>query len=56
MGNRENYQNKRAVSEAIQEGLDNIQEIKAYNQETNYRQTLTNKIAIQKRAKANCQL
>ena len=44
MGNRENYQNKRAVSEAIQEGLDNIQEIKAYNQETNYRQTLTNKI------------
>lgn len=30
MGNRENYQNKRAVSEAIQEGLDNIQEIKAY--------------------------
>lgn len=44
MGNRENYQNKRAVSETIQEGLDNIQEIKAYNQETNYRQTLTNKI------------
>ena len=44
MGNRENYQNKRAVSEAIQEGLDNIQEIKAYNQETNYRQTLTTKL------------
>ena len=43
-GNRENYLNKRAVSEAIQEGLDNIQEIKAYNQETNYRQTLTDKI------------
>mgnify|MGYP002450896341 CR=1 FL=1 len=43
-GNRENYLNKRAVSEAIQEGLDNIQEIKAYNQEANYRQSLTNKI------------
>jgi ATP-binding cassette subfamily B protein len=38
------YQNKRAVSEHIQEGLDAIQEIKSYNQEADYLQKLNDKI------------
>lgn len=39
-----NYQDKRAVSEQIQEGLDTIQEIKSYNQEADYLEKLNAKI------------
>lgn len=39
-----NYQDKRAVTEKIQEGLDTIQEIKSYNQEDDYFQKLDEKI------------
>jgi len=42
--NKENYLNKRAVSEQIQEGLDTIQEIKSYNQEADYLKRLDEKI------------
>lgn len=42
--NKTNYQNKRAVTEQIQEGLDAIQEIKSYNQEEDYLQKLDDKI------------
>lgn len=34
--NKIGYQNKRNVSEKIQEGLDTVQEIKSYNQESTY--------------------
>lgn len=34
--NTVNYKNKRAVTEVIQEGLDSIQEIKSYGQESRY--------------------
>ncbi len=44
-GNKENYWNKRAVTEQIQEGLDMIQEIKSYNRENEYLQQLDNKIS-----------
>lgn len=43
-GNEDNYLNKRAVSEQIQEGLDTIQEIKSYNREDDYLEKLNNKI------------
>ncbi|NDV83215.1 ABC transporter ATP-binding protein [Bacteroides sp. 51] len=39
-----NYQNKRVVSEHIQEGLETIQEIKSYNQEEHYLKVLNAKI------------
>ena len=42
--NRENYLKKRAVSEKIQEGLENIQEIKACNREPEYLNGLYDKI------------
>jgi len=42
--NKENYLNKRAVSEQIQEGLNTIQEIKSYNQEASYLRKLDEKI------------
>lgn len=42
--NKENYLKKRAVSEKIQEGLENIQEIKACNREREYLQGLYAKI------------
>lgn len=42
--NQTNYLNKRLVSEHIQEGLETIQEIKAYGQEAGYMQTLSRKI------------
>ena len=42
--NRENYLKKRAVSEKIQEGLENIQEIKACNREAEYLNGLYEKI------------
>ena len=42
--NKENYLKKRAVSEKIQEGLENIQEIKACNRERKYLQGLYAKI------------
>lgn len=42
--NTVNYQNKRIISEQIQEGLDTIQEIKSYNQEDNYLNNLSLKI------------
>ena len=38
--NESNYQNKRMVTEHIQEGLDTIQEIKSYNQERDYLEKL----------------
>lgn len=38
--NKKGYQSKRDVSEAIQEGLDTIQEIKSYNQELVYMKNL----------------
>lgn len=40
-----NYQDKRAVTEQIQEGLDTIQEIKSYNQEEDYLEKLEHKLA-----------
>lgn len=40
----DNYLNKRAVSEQIQEGLETIQEIKSYNQEADYLSKLDGKI------------
>lgn len=43
-GSRENYLNKRAVTEHIQEGLDTIQEIKSYNREQDYLSKLDEKI------------
>ena len=42
--NKVNYLKKRAVSEGIQEGLENIQEIKAYNREREYLDGLYDKI------------
>lgn len=42
--NSQNYMNKRAVSENIQEGLDNVQEIKAYGKETEYMNILDKSI------------
>ena len=42
--NKESYLKKRAVSEKIQEGLDNIQEIKACNREREYLDGLYGKI------------
>ncbi|MDR0415510.1 MAG: ABC transporter ATP-binding protein/permease [Prevotellaceae bacterium] len=42
--NTENYLNRRAVSEQIQEGLDAIQEIKSYHQEEDYMAKLSEKI------------
>lgn len=41
---KKNYLEKRDVTEQIQEGLDNIQEIKSYNQEENYLKVLNEKI------------
>lgn len=43
--NRDNYLKKRAVSETIQEGLDNIQEIKSYNCEARYNEELSERIS-----------
>ncbi len=40
--NKTGYRNKRDVTEKIQEGLENIQEIKAYNQEKAYTDSLDN--------------
>lgn len=40
------YQTKRNVSEHIQEGLDNIQEIKSYNQEETYLKSLDKKLNL----------
>jgi len=39
-----NYQDKRAVTEHIQEGLETVQEIKSYNQEEDYLEKLSRKI------------
>lgn len=39
-----NYQDKRIVTEQIQEGLDTIQEIKSYNQENDYLEKLESKL------------
>ena len=39
-----NYEDKRAVTEHIQEGLDTIQEIKSYNQEEHYLELLDAKL------------
>jgi ATP-binding cassette subfamily B protein len=39
-----NYQDKRNVTEQIQEGLETIQEIKSYNQEEDYLRKLQKKI------------
>ncbi len=41
---KENYQDKRAVTEHIQEGIDTIQEIKSYNQESDYLEKLDSKL------------
>jgi len=41
-----NYQDKREVSEQIQEGLDTIQEIKSYNREDAYMEVLNHRLAI----------
>ncbi|MDR2915893.1 MAG: ABC transporter ATP-binding protein/permease [Tannerella sp.] len=41
---KSNYQDKRKVTEQIQEGLDTIQEIKSYNQEDGYMEKLDEKI------------
>ena len=43
-GSRDNYLNKRAVTEQIQEGLDTIQEIKSCNRELDYLAKLDEKI------------
>lgn len=43
-GSRDNYLNKRAVTEQIQEGLDTIQEIKSCNREQDYLAKLDEKI------------
>ncbi len=42
--NQVHYQNKRDVTEHIQEGLDTIQEIKSYNQEASYLNGLDHKL------------
>lgn len=47
--NKENYLKKRAVSEKIQEGLENIQEIKACNREREYLQGLYDTVDIYER-------
>lgn len=39
--NKANYANKREVTEAIQEGLDTVQEMKAYGQEARYMERLS---------------
>ena len=49
--NKENYLKKRAVSEKIQEGLENIQEIKACNREREYLQGLYAKIDTYERTR-----
>jgi ATP-binding cassette subfamily B protein len=41
---KRNYQDRRNVTEHIQEGLDTIQEIKSYNQENDYLEKLNTKI------------
>lgn len=47
--NNKGYQSKRDVSEAIQEGLDTIQEIKSYNQEVAYIKGLDDVINVYER-------
>ncbi len=47
--NNKGYQSKRDVSEAIQEGLDTIQEIKSYNQEVAYIKGLEDVINVYER-------
>ena len=51
-----NYQDKRHVTEQIQEGLDTIQEIKSYNQENDYLEKLDKKIAAYEKSQTKGEL
>ncbi|MCC8146510.1 MAG: ABC transporter ATP-binding protein/permease [Bacteroidales bacterium] len=52
----DNYQDKRNVTEQIQEGLDTIQEIKSYNQEEDYLKKLKQKIKEYERTQTKGEL
>jgi ATP-binding cassette subfamily B protein IrtB len=54
--NQIHYQNKRNVTEQIQEGLDAIQEIKSYNKEEDYLQKLNAKIDIYQKQQTQSEL
>lgn len=51
-----NYQDKRDVTEQIQEGLEAIQEIKSYNQEEEYLTKLKNKIGLYEKSQTKSEL
>lgn len=51
-----NYQDKRDVTEQIQEGLEAIQEIKSYNQEEEYLNKLKNKIGLYEKSQTKSEL
>lgn len=53
---RNNYQDKRKVTEQIQEGLDTIQEIKSYNQEEDYLKELDRKLKEYERSQTKGEL
>ena len=53
---KNNYRDKRNVTEQIQEGLDTIQEIKSYNQEDDYMKKLDKKIKIYERSQTKGEL
>lgn len=53
---RIHYDDKRAVSEHIQEGLDTIQEIKSYNRESDYLEKLDTKIEAYERQQTRGEL
>ncbi len=54
--NQIHYQNKRMVSEHIQEGLDTVQEIKSYNNEKDYISKLNNKIKAHEKQQTESEL
>lgn len=53
---KRNYQDKRNVTEQIQEGLDIIQEIKSYNQEEDYLEKLKKKISTYEKSQTKGEL
>ena len=53
---KNNYRDKRLVTEQIQEGLDTIQEIKSYNQEDDYMDKLDKKIKTYERSQTKGEL
>lgn len=53
---KQNYQDKRNVTEQIQEGLDTIQEIKSYNQEDDYLEKLDRKLKEYERSQTKGEL